>query len=216
VFVKRLFHEHRSITCTSLDVTFAFGLGLVFKMADRGVIPGSASVIAIGCAASWLIGIFVIELVRPTNDRMLFVRALSGILRSARSLATFAVVGFLSAAILPDPAGIYLHFRHHYVQANWMTDPLSRLAYFPLDYTSLNGLGRFPRNFYLLDKDGNFRTDRFSDRLISPACPEAKYDAKFLGDGIYIVRFYIDDVDEPARPCLVTPQIPATRNGSRP
>ena len=42
----------------------------------------------------------MIDLVWPTNDRMLFVRALSGILRSARSLATFVVVGFLSAAIL--------------------------------------------------------------------------------------------------------------------
>jgi hypothetical protein len=118
VFEKRLFLERRSITYTALDVMLAFSLGLVLKMADRGVIAGGASVVAIGCATSWLIGIVVIDLVWPTSDRMPFLRVLSGIFRSMRSLTTFVIVGFLSSAILPDPACIYLLFRHQYVQAN--------------------------------------------------------------------------------------------------
>jgi hypothetical protein len=203
--VKRLFYDHRFLTCAAIASMLGFAIGLLFKVTLRGIITGFEPIIALVCAMIWLISIVVIDVVWPTKNRARDAGFFVGIARSAACLIVIGVVWLWSIVVLPDPAKIYLRIWHQYIESHWLTDPISRLSYFPLNYTSVSELETFPLNFYLLDANGEFKLDPYSDRLISPACPQAKYYAKYLQDNIYIVRFYIDDAAELAIPCLITP-----------
>jgi hypothetical protein len=204
-FLKRLFYDHRSLCYVAIASAFGLVIGLFFKLASRGILTGVAPVVAVMCAIVWLTGIVLIDLIWPTKSRTYGGRLITGIAQSATSLVIIAAIWLLAVMFLPDPARVYLLARWQYIQTHWLTDPVSKLSYFPLDHTRVNNYGAFPRNFYLLDRNGNFEVDRYSDRLISPSCPHAKYEAKLLSGNIYMVRFFVDDTDEPAVPCLVTP-----------
>jgi hypothetical protein len=212
-FVKRFLYDHRFLTCAAISLTIGFAIGLFFKMLGRGIINGGAPFITVLCAIIWLTIIVVIDFAWPRKNRTFGDGFFVGIGRGIINLVIISVAGLLAVEVFPDPARIYLRVRYQYIQSHWMTDPVSGLSYFPLDYTRVNELETFPRNFYLLDENGTFEVDRYSDRLLSPACPQAKYSAEFLGNKIYIVRFYVIDSAEQASPCLVTP-IP--RKGNQP
>lgn len=203
--MKKLFYNHRSLSCVAIASAFGLVIGLFFKLASRGIVNGNVPVVAVMCAIVWLAAIALIDLIWPTTSRRFGGRLIVGVARSATSLFVIAAIWVLAVALLPDPAQVYLLIRREYIHAHWLTDPVSKLTYFPLDYTKMKDNGLFPRNFYLLDRNGDFEIDRYTNRLISPKCPHAKYEAKFLGGNVYVVRFFIDDMDEPAVPCLVTP-----------
>jgi hypothetical protein len=214
LFVKRIFHEHRAVTSCAIDVIVGFYLGVAFKMDFGGIGSGSVPAVATGCAIIWLTSSFVLGVAWPTRERMIDARIILALGRSIRSLVTLLVVGFLAIEILPDPARIYLLLWRQYIQEHWMTDPHTGLFYFPLRYVSLNESETFPLTFYLWDKNRDFRMDPYGNpRLISPACPGAKYSAKSLGENIYFLRFYVDDPAEPASPCLTTPTL---KHGNQP
>ncbi len=108
--------------------------------------------------------------------------------------------------VLPDPAVVYFYVFSKKIEADWKTDPVTKVVYFPIDYTLDDGGRKFPRNFYVLDNAGTFAADKYgSGRLISPKCNGSKYSMKSIWESVLFLRFYIDDPNEPVRSCLITP-----------
>jgi hypothetical protein len=162
------------------------------------------------------IGLFL-ALVLALVHFSIAVRKLAGIYPLADRIfsgvggAALCIVLTLAGAIflvfaLPDPASIYFSLRCTEITTHWQTDSKTGLAYFPIDYTSMDGgATTVPRNFFVLDKDGTFLIDRGTNNLRFPSCPEAKYSAKRLDSSVYIARIFIEDPDETSIPCLITP-----------
>ena len=153
------------------------------------------------------------------KDARLGTTARRAILCFVITLLVGVFASTLASNSFPDPARIYLWLWRPYVESHWQVDPVAHLTYFPLDYTGVGYKNQeiVPHNFFVLDDKKALRLDEHPDpysglrRLISPSCPDAKYDASRLDGEIYIVNNYIDDPDEPSQPCLITPNNKPTK-----
>lgn len=116
----------------------------------------------------------------------------------------------ICALVIPDPLALYWRWWGPYVNSHWQTDAVSHLTYYPIDYSEVGKIDAesklfVPRNFFVKDDFGKLKVDKYSNRLVSPSCYQAKYAAKKIVENIYAVRLYVDDPDEEMSPCLVTP-----------
>jgi hypothetical protein len=188
------------------------------KAADLGVSPNwlvVASLFLTACCAA-------LGFMREIRKNKHF---LSAVLWSFLSLVVVGVAWSLTtwafrAHVLPDPTFAYFRLWRPYIQGHWRVDLVSGLKYFPLDYTTVNEpdgnnalrKNLVPRNFLVRDDARAFLIEKYGGQLISPSCPHAKYSARRLEEGIYVVRLYVDDPDEISDPCLVTP-VPSPSDG---
>jgi hypothetical protein len=198
------------LTRLVLAAAIGFAGAVAAKMSDRGFAPRWLVVVAAISALGWMAYIFVSEMTRPSNKGRLVIRVFCGSVWSCLSLLIVVLTWTYASNILPDTALVYLKLRRPYIQSHWRADPVSKLSYFPLDYTTMDRddvqpQNFVPRNFLVLDNAGTFLIDEYSNRLLSPSCSHAKYEARRLEDNIFVVRIYVDDIDEISIPCLVAP-----------
>lgn len=189
----------------------AFVLGIagavIYKMVDRGLVTGN--VLLSAPAGVLLLSVFAFfgQLWRSKNFDTFVKNFFLGALKAAALFLLSLITWIVASQVMPDLASIHFRLRQAYIESHWRTDPITGIIYFPIDYT---GVGEkedrtiAPRNFYVLDTENKFVISEFSDRLKSPSCPNAKYDAKRLGNGVYAVRMYVDDPAELSVACLVT------------
>lgn len=157
---------------------------VIFKAADEGIISGQW-ILVVPIA---VIGLIVAAL---AANRDWGIRSL----QVSIALIVLAVSWSFAGYSFPDPADLYFRAKRIEIEAQWKTDPISKIVYFPIDYTRGDD-GWFPRNFYVLDKAKSFVLNEYGDALLSPSCPFAHYNARRVNEDVLVVRFFLEGPED--------------------
>jgi hypothetical protein len=172
-------------------------------LSESGLLRGSQAAVVL-LALLWSVYLVVSTL--WSSNLRITRRIVVSIGRAGVALAIMILTWTVASPVLPDAAYLFFVIRRSYIESHWITDQRSQVQYYPLSYAFVEqGKAHFPLFFLVLDSSHSFKFVPFSDQLMSPSCPGAKYSARALTDDVYLVRAFVDDPGEKLEPCLIIP-----------
>jgi hypothetical protein len=212
MFMRTILWKRRTAASITTAMIFGSACAVFLNMRSRGFASAEVTGIPVACAALFLAALFFLELVWPRKKCSLLWRPFVAAARTGACLLVIVSVSIWGAMLLPDAAFVYFLFNHSYIDAHWTVDPVTKFAYFPIDYERDESGSLLPLDFFVLDKENKLTVDSFSNAVTSPSCPRAEYTAYRVSPQVYAVR---QEGQSPNNPCLITPSSLVT-GGRRP